>query len=168
MKSLAAGALVLILGLALLGLAPTPQQPAQHDPMATPAQLRFQALDLFIDSGDTPLAAYQVEIRAAAAHARLVGVEGGEPASGPFVDPPYYDPAALHEDQLAERIILAAFSTAHELPTGRTRVARIHVQVSGDAQYASDLLAAGNADGQRINATLHLEPVQQETRGDKR
>jgi hypothetical protein len=166
--------LLVLTPLLLLGLAPQPPHDAPVlPPAAAPAAaaqqapaptIRFQAIDIYIDSGETPLAAYQVEIRAAAASATLVGVEGGEAA--PFRDPPHYDAAALHENRLVERIILAAYTTAaaDKLPTGRTRVARIHVQVTGDPnaepQYHSDLMAAGDADGQRIPATLHLEPVQ--------
>jgi hypothetical protein len=121
---------------------------------------RFKAIDIFIDSGETPLGAYQVEVkadtpadgRATLPKVTLVGVEGGEHAA--YRAPPHYDPAALHEDQLRDRIILAAFNTGADLPTGKTRIARIQVQVEGpDPVYSVVVKAAGAADGTKINAT---------------
>jgi hypothetical protein len=130
---------------------------------------RFVAVDVFVDSGATPLGAWQVEIktvfgRAAGAHptAKLVGVEGGEAAA--YKQPPYYDPAALHESQIQERIVLAAFSTDVQgmgLPTGTTRVARLHVQVTGGAEpeYVVKLMTAGAADGTKIEAKATTAPA---------
>ena len=51
---------------------------------------------------------------------RFVGVRCDEPGR---------DPAALAGD----RVILAAYSTAEQLPKGRFRIARVHVQVTIDA-----------------------------------
>jgi hypothetical protein len=136
----------------LSGFAPEGAQPE-----AAQAQRRFVTLDVFVDAGAAKLGAYQVELKAGAAAAKLVGVEGGEHAA--FSQPPYYDPAALHEDQLKERIVLAAFSTDAELPTGRTRVARLHVQVTGDGAYEAKLLTAGAREGERIEAKVEVVPV---------
>ena len=135
-----------------------PQSPAKIE-----VGPRFKAVDVFVDSAQVPLAAYQVEIVAKAGGnpetpgtsaftVTLVGVEGGEHAA--FKNPPHYDPAALHADQLKDRIILAAFNTGADLPSGRTRVARIQVMVEGpEPVYSVIVKAAGAADGTRINAT---------------
>ncbi|HUW33059.1 MAG TPA: hypothetical protein VM223_15730 [Planctomycetota bacterium] len=124
--------------------------------------VRFTAVDVFIDSKDQPLAAWQIELTAKPDRTdtgradtgvrpyndvKIVGIEGGEHAA--FKEPPYYDPAALNRN----RVILAAFSTGQTLPTGRTRVARVHVQVSGTPEYQIKLIVAASADGKEIQAT---------------
>lgn len=127
----------LVLALALLGV------PQDTSP-------RFAAIDLVVDSGAQPLAAWQIELTAQAGTIRIAGVEGGERA--PFADPPWYDPAALRD----ERVIVAAFSTAAagELPTGSTRVARVHVQIMGAAEphFVTRLMAAATVGGHEIAA----------------
>jgi hypothetical protein len=117
--------------------------------------VRFSTVDVFVDAGDEALAAYQVEIRAEGGTSKLVGVEGGEHPA--FAEPPYYDPRALHEAQLNERVVIAGIGSG-ELPTGRVRVARLHVSVVGDAKYTVTLQAAGNERGERVPAsTLVVE-----------
>jgi len=83
----------------------------------------------------------------------IVGIEGGEHPA--FVEPPYYDPAAMAND----RVILAAFSTGKDLPHGRVRVARVHVQVSGgvEPKYEAKLVTAGSIDGKPIPATVSVQ-----------
>jgi hypothetical protein len=117
------------------------------DATATQA-VRFAWVDIYVDSGDVPLAAYQFELAAETGAFQIVGVEGGEPPA--FAEPPYYDPAALAHD----RILIAAFSTDDELPAGRTRVARIHVQITGGEtpDYVVKLTVAATADGTEIPA----------------
>ncbi len=112
-------------------------------------RVRFEAVDIVLDSGDLPLAAYQFEFAAETGQITIVGIEGGDHAA--FKEPPYYDPAALRNN----KVIIAAFSTAKDLPSGRTRVARIHVQVAGDVEpeYAVVLKVAASPDGERIPAT---------------
>lgn len=118
--------------------------------------VRFEAVDIFVDSGPLPLAAYQIEIIARFAGdsgtATLVGVEGGEHAE--FTSPPYYDPAALHANQAKERIIIAGMSTAgsDDLPRGRLRVARLHLRVDGEARYVTNLMVAGGPSAEKITA----------------
>jgi hypothetical protein len=140
-------AIRLLVTLLLLGLAPS----STH---AT-TQARFRPVEVWVDSGDTPLAAYQLEI-SADGDAEIVGVEGG--ATAPFADPPRYDPAALQ----GGRIILATFSTASGLPRGRTRVATLHVREPGNRapEYRASLVAAATADGRSIPATVQLVPSQ--------
>jgi hypothetical protein len=85
------------------------QQPAASD-----VAVRFLTVDIFVDTKDKPLAAYQIEFSATNTVAKIVGIEGGEHPA--FRDAPYYDPKALQQ----ERVILAAFSTEpdNRLPTG--------------------------------------------------
>ncbi|MBM4029554.1 MAG: hypothetical protein FJ280_29770 [Planctomycetes bacterium] len=84
---------------------------------------------------------------------KIVGVEGG--AHPAFREAPYYDPAALMND----RIIIAAFHTGKDLPSGRTRIATIHLQVPADAEprYELKLTVAADANGGNLPAKLNLE-----------
>ncbi len=119
--------------------------------------VRFEAVDVYVDSGQVPLAAYQLEVTAglgtdsAGRVVKLVGVEGGE-EGGAFEEPPVYDAEALR----GERIILAAYSLADDarLPRGKTRVARIQVQVPELANpvYRCFLSVAGNSMAEEIPA----------------
>ena len=121
---------------------------------ADPA-VRFAAVDLFVDAGDKPLAAYQLEFKATAGQVTIVGIEGGQHAA--FNAAPYHDPQAIQH----ERVILAAFSTAPAgtLPVGRTRVATIHVQITGDVEprYAVKLTTSATVEGEEAEATISIE-----------
>lgn len=145
------------------------EQPVPR-PASKPATagVRFAHVDLFADSGSQPLAAYQVEVSGTIEGGVivLVGVEGGEKAVAAFSGPPFYDPDALTRD----RVVLAAFTPSGErgLPTGRVRVARLHVQLllqdtGGQDQrpaspsFSVRLIAAGNASGERISAAFTAE-----------
>ena len=112
---------------------------------------RYQPIDVYIDSGDAPLAAYQVQVTVDG-DAMIVGVEGGD--SPAFAAAPHYDPKAL----TGGRIIIADLELGSDLPRGRTRVARLHVQITGDRppEYAIRLMAAGNAAGARVPATVSV------------
>ena len=134
-------------------------QPAGRNAAAGEAAVesgaRFAYLDVWIDSGQNPLAAYQFELAAEVGDVRIVGIEGGD---GPiYADPPYYDNRAMQHDQ----VILAAFSTAgaDALPRGNVRVARIHVMIEGDEapEYVLKLHAAARTDGEPIEADLKIE-----------
>lgn len=120
---------------------------AQADPV------RFQVVDVYVDAGDKPLAAYQVSLAATAKNALLSGVEGGDHPA--FNLPPYYDAKAL----IDETVIVAGLSTADELPRGRTRVARLHVQVTGpaDPRYEAKLQVAAGPDGAALDAKVTVE-----------
>jgi hypothetical protein len=115
------------------------------------ARARFTSVDLFIDPHGQPLAAYQLEFLADPARVTLVGIEGGEHPA--YQQPPYYDPKALS----GHRVILAALSTATELPATRTRVATLHLRVTGgDAEptYQAKIEVAGNREGKPIAADV--------------
>jgi len=117
--------------------------------------VRFQAVDIYVDSGNSPLAAYQLEFTVTAGSAKIAGIEGGEHAA--FAQPPFYDPKAMQQ----ERVVLAAYRTDsdNKLPKGRTRVVTIHLQVSGrgELKFESKLQAAASSNGDKIKAELSVE-----------
>lgn len=114
--------------------------------------IRFEAIDVFVDSGDERLAAYQFELTSQEPGVEIVGIEGGEHTA--FKEPPFYDPKAMNNN----RVILAAFNTGQDLPAGRSRVARIHVQVTGPGQreYRTTLLVSATVEGQQIPARVSI------------
>ena len=66
----------------------------------------------------------------------------------------FYDPVAL----TTNRIVLAALSTAEELPQGKFRIARVHLQISGSVEpdYLSKLVVAAASDGSAIPSKLSI------------
>ena len=124
-------------------------------PAATKETIRFQAVDIFIDSKDTPLAAYQLEFLVKTGDAKVVGVEGGEHPA--FEDAPFFDPKAIQH----ERVIIAAFNTtsADKLPKGKTRVATIHLQITKERnpEYTVNLEIAATLEGRKIVAETTYE-----------
>lgn len=119
---------------------------------AQAAATRFGHVDVSIDVADAPLAVYQCEITATVGAVTLVGIEGGEHPA--FREPPYYDPRALGQN----RIVLGAFNTGHDLPRGRTRVARLMVKIAGADRpaYAANVVVAAGADGKPTRATISV------------
>jgi len=125
---------------------------AQDDAALT---VRFDAIDVFVLTGDEPIAAYQLDLTAAKGNVTIVGIEGGD--SDVFAAPPFYDPLAIQND----RVIIAYFSTSNvsALPSGKVRIATIHVQITGDVvpEYDAKLTVAATVDGKPIDAELLLE-----------
>jgi hypothetical protein len=119
------------------------QQPADEEGHGS-----FRAVDIYVDSKGAPLAAYQLSFSMTNANAKIAGIEGGEHPA--FREPPVYDPKAIQH----ERVIIAAFNTAsaHELPKGKTRVATIHLQTTGDdaLQCILKVQTAANPEGTKI------------------
>ena len=117
---------------------------------------RFTTVDIFIDSGTHPLAAWQLHFSLKSGEAKIVGIEGGEHPA--FRQPPYYDPKAIQR----ERVILAAFNAAaaDKLPKGKTRVATIHLQMNGTKapQYLVRLQTAADDDAHTIPCVVTFEP----------
>ena len=117
---------------------------------------RFTAVDVFVDSGSRPLAAWQLHFSVKSGDAKIVGIEGGEHPA--FRQPPYYDPKAIQH----ERVIIAAFNTAaaDKLPKGKTRVATVHWQVSGtkEPQYVVKLQIAADDEANTIPCEVTVEP----------
>ena len=124
---------------------------------AQPEASYFTTVDLFVVS-DTPVAAWQVELTERRGAMQIVGIERGDDAT--FRDPPYYDRVAMTRSS-TDRIVLASFSLsdAPQLQSGRVRIARVHVRMTGAAaaDYEARLVAAGTADGRQIDAQLSLE-----------
>ena len=123
------------------------------------AQVAFVPVDMYLDSGTNHLGSYQVEV--IAKDATIVGLEGGE--SQAFSGAPYYDPAALQ----GNKIIVASFSTDDNLPTGLTRIARLHMMSSaggGMPEMTQKLVVATDGEGNSVDAKLTLRPMQGETR----
>lgn len=110
---------------------------------------RFVAVDVYVEAGEKKLAAWQVEI-GTDDRAAIVGVEGGEPAA--YREPPTYDPAALQSGKM----ILASFTTG-DAPSGRVRVARLHLMESAKVDLVGKLTAAGAPGGARFDAKVTLE-----------
>ena len=112
----------------------------------------FRAIEVFVDSAAEPLGAFQIEVWSETGAITVVGVEGGEHAA--YAEPPFHDPRAIAGD----RVVVGAYSTDADLPTGRTRVARVHVELTGDeAGLRVRLAAAGGADGAAIEADASVE-----------
>jgi hypothetical protein len=113
-------------------------------------KVRFVPLEIYVDPAGKPLGAYQFELRAKTGQIKIVGVEGGTHSA--FKQAPYYDPAALAD----ERIIVAAYSTDEHLPTKRTHVATVHLQVIGDTDPEYQLRPTVLADdkGRFIDAEI--------------
>jgi len=118
-------------------------------------ETRFRPVDVFVDSGEQPLAAYQLHFQATAGDVKIVGIEGGEHPA--FAEPPYYDPKAIQREQ----VILAAFNAlpVDQLPTGKTRVATLHVRIAGETapQFEVKAQTAASADGERLAVTVACE-----------
>jgi hypothetical protein len=116
---------------------------------------RFAVVDVWVDPGGRPLAAWQVAIAASGPTVRVVGIEGG--AHPAFAEPPFYDERAMMRD----RVVIAAFSTAAaaQLPHGRTRVATIHLHIAGDGEpeIHREVQAAAAAGGDRLDVALELQ-----------
>ena len=118
---------------------------------------RFMAVDVFLNS-PMPVAAWQFELTEANGMMKVVGIENGE--SAVFGDAPYYDREAVQLGT-ADRIVVADFSLADEseLPSGRIRVATIHMMLSGEdsPQFVVNLVTANAFGGQSIGAAISLD-----------
>lgn len=107
----------------------------------------FTAVDVYVDS-PKPLAAWQMEVRTSAT---IVGVEGGEPKC--YAEPPFYDPKALR----GGRIVLAAFTTEAAPPSGRIRVARLHLR--GAPELSAREIVAAAPGGAKVEVKVELARV---------
>lgn len=116
--------------------------------------IRFQAMDIFIDSKTEALAAFQVDVRYEKDRVKIVSLEGGETES--YQEPPYFDPKGMEHG----RIILAGF-TLDDPPKGETRVARLHLRIQGEMMPDLTIwvMTAARPGGERIAAKARLIPV---------
>ena len=119
--------------------------------------VRFTTVDVYLQT-EEPVAAWQFQLRESSGRMRVVGVENGDSAA--FGEAPYYDLAAVASGT-AERVIVADYSLnpPAELPSGRTRVATVHLRIEGPGHpdYVLNLMAAGGADGTPIAAAIELD-----------
>jgi hypothetical protein len=164
-----------LLGAVVVACAMVGQGPARP---RDATDMRFAMVDVFVDTGDAAkhLAAWQVEVTGSVGgggKVKLVGIEGGEAGGGgAFAKPAYYDPAALSGE--GGRIVLAAFSTAgaEALPAGKTRVARLHVAVTGDegkkAEYRVGLKVAADKAGKGIDGAAASAVETDDSKGERR
>ncbi len=130
-----------------------PRQAMRYESRGVGAGVRFTPVQVLLESLEREVAAYQVEVVVIAGEAEIVGVEGADHPG--FQDAPYYDPAAL----AGGRIIIAAFSTKHQLPIGKQRVATIHMRESGPERVAYEIRTIALADkrGKPVSAKVLLE-----------
>ena len=94
---------------------------------AVAGDIAFYPVDIYIDTGEKPLAAWQLEVHYNDTDITITGVEGGD---HPFGEPAYYD----HLGMTQGRIVLAAFTTDRNAPSGRLRVARLHFMEEADGE----------------------------------
>ena len=141
--------IILLAGVLLGGsaLAQDPENPGE--------KISFRAVDVFVDSKDQHLAAYQVVVAFFGPDTKISGIEGGNHPA--FRKPPLYDPKAIQK----ERVIIAAYNTGaqKDLPKGKVRVATIHLHISGSKppELTFKLVAAGTVDGEKITPTVAVE-----------
>ena len=124
------------------------------------AEVSFRPVDVYVDAGRVALGAYQVQITYNKARIKIAGLEGGETAA--YRDAPYYDSDGLTRG----RIVVASFVrkgvSDRNVPSGRTRVARLHVQV--DSRCPEDalrgmtirLIVAADMKGRRTRGNASL------------
>jgi len=133
--------LVVCAAMALIG--------ADRESSTATAPAHFRSVDIFIDPHGVKLAAYQIEFTGESDQVKLVGVEGGEHPA--FREPPYYDLKALAHN----RVILAALNAGDDLPGAKTRVARLHLEISGEhPDFTSKLIVAARSDGSHVPADV--------------
>ena len=166
MKTLLATIFALLIGTSAVSptIADGPFGAANAPAVDQPAELQvsFATIDITIDPLGKPLGAYQFELTSADASFTVVGVEAGDHPAFNHGRPPYFDPVVQQGG--ADRLILAEYALpnfdAEQLPTQAVRVARVSVMfdkpVDADAlpQLQLTLITAGDADGNKINATL--------------
>ena len=120
------------------------------------ANHRFTAVNIYLETAE-PVAAWQFELDDRRGQTKIVGVENGESAA--FRDTPYYDREAVRLG-MADRIVVADFSLEEpaKLPTGRIRIATLHLATAGkdEPAFDVDLVTAVTHDGRPIDASISI------------
>ena len=147
---------MMVVATALIALLSVRASHTVQDAAPSTQAVHFAYVDVRIDPHDKPLAAYQIEFLADPNRVKLVGVEGGNHPA--FVDPPYYDPAALSHN----RVILAAFNTGSALPKQSFRAASLHLEVVGNEppQWSAKLIVASDSDGTSIPVDVSVSSAE--------
>jgi hypothetical protein len=100
------------------------------------------------------LAAYQLKISDEKAAVKILSVEGGEHAS--FAQPPNFDGKAIQSDVIK----IAAFSldAREKLPSGRVRVASLHVEIGPGLtpDWKAVVETAAGPGGTKISAAVSI------------
>ena len=126
-------------------------------PVHASDSVEFRSVDIFLDSSE-PVAAWQFRFSEKHSMMTIVGVENGD--SEVFPDAPYYDRDAVTNGS-ADRIIVADLSLAgkHQLPSGRFRIATLHIMLSGPGKPVFDLrlVTATTRSGDVIDAVISLD-----------
>jgi len=119
--------------------------------------VRFVAVDIYLTS-PAPVAAWQFELNDTNGVMKIVGVENGD--SDAYPRAPYFDREAVQLGT-ADRIVVADFSISddEELPSGRIRIATLHLMLTGpnEPDFDLSLVVAAMRDGQAIDASISLE-----------
>ena len=102
---------ILMILTAVLAMAVLPQ-------MASAGGFAFMPVDIYVDSGQRPLAAYQFELRFDSVAYSIVGIEGGE---GALAEAPYYDNRGMEGGRI---IIASGISIGSGLGSGRRSMRR--------------------------------------------
>lgn len=149
------------LGHRALATGPQEQPPAQWQREIPVNEPVFSTLEITIDPEGKPLGAFQFELTSTNSSFTVVGVEGGEHAAFDHGRPPYFDLTTQRVN--TDRLVLAEYALpdadSNALPTGPIRVATVHIMLEGTdqipepIQYAIKVTAAGDADGNPIDAT---------------
>jgi hypothetical protein len=135
------------------------REPREPAPEAEPrpaekAAESFRAVDLWVDSGESRLAAYQVVVTYDKAAVEIVGVEGG--ATPGFESAPFFDEAGKN----AGRIVLAAFTRDAKAVAGRKRLGRLHLMVTGKPEFeikVEKVVTAAKIGGDKIEVAAELK-----------
>lgn len=112
--------------------------------VTAPRAVEFEAVDIVIDTGGRPMAAFQFEVTA---DAKLVSVENGDLQERP----PYHDPAALQ----GGRVIVAEYTIAKP-HSGKVRAATLHFQHDGKPDYKARIIVVAGPEGERMDATIEV------------
>lgn len=118
---------------ALLALVSAAPRAVTAPARSTHQDVRFETRDVVIDPRGATLAAWQVRLVDPTGRARIVGVEGG--ADAVYAAPPHHDTRALSSGE----IVLAAYDTTHAGPMTSSRVARVHLAVTGTADVTFEV-----------------------------
>lgn len=133
-----------LLALLLLSLLTFAQAPTRE----------FAVFDIYLDSGAEPLAAYQINVSDERAAVKILSVEGGEHPA--FAEPPKFDAKAIQRDIIK----IAAFSLngRAQLPSGRTRIASLHVEIGPGLtpEWIASVQAAADPGGSKISAQVTI------------
>ncbi len=121
------------------------------------SNVRFAAVDIYLES-PAPIAAWQFELNDPHGLMKVVGVERGESAA--YARAPYFDRDSVRRGE-ADRIVVADYSLADdaELPSGKTRIATVHLMLSrdGDTDFNLFLITATKYDGRAMDASISFE-----------